>query len=415
MKPIFNILFCLVCAFQLAAQRDSVTIEISTDTAAFEKQQFIDRYDYLAGTKEPLKRVLKWDALGTIAISRIALAGEFKLSKAFSVQGRFSWDFGNPLLFCDNCIKESNLTLGLEGRYYLGMARRIRKGKSANNMTGAYAGLEILETFDLKNNIGSNISTTARLGFQTRLFRMGYLDWSYGLGYQPGGVFNRGGVYMSSRVGIGLMFGTPKPAQTASYCEVLNCFREERSMFKIDLLNLVRLAPRYVGLNPNIAWESKLGRSAFSLNVEASVASSNYKVQNLGYFKDDSIHLYSGVLRTLSVYGSIQPRWYFLQKRRIAKGKDGNNLSGLYVSSTIGYVQTVKATPSEIYNFYNRRSYFNITPSIGYQQRLFKNLYVNYDWQLGRFFYYPKEKKWEHNTQLLDFFLFQSLKIGLAF
>ena len=96
MKPTFNILFYLFCAFQLAAQRDSVTIEISTDTAAFEKQRFIDRYDYLTGTKEPLKRVLKWDVLGMLPtdlnnaqnlVDGLALTGEIKLTNAISIQG----------------------------------------------------------------------------------------------------------------------------------------------------------------------------------------------------------------------------------------------------------------------------------------------------------------------------------------
>lgn len=424
MKFAFNTLFCLLCAFQLAAQRDSVTIEISTDTSAFEKQRFIDRYDYLTGTKEPLKRVLKWDLLGVLPTysnnnlanpSGINLAGEFKVSKAFSLQGSFSWDYGNPLFFCDNCLKESFLTVGLEARHYLGMASRIRKGKSANNMTGAYTGLEILKTLDMRNLEAHKPFMAARVGFQTRLFRRGYLDWSYGLGYQASGINRKGGTYISSRVRMGLMFGTPKPTQTASYCEVLNCFREERSMFKIDLLGIAQFNQRYTVLNPNVTWESKLGNSAFSLNVRAATALWWSKIENFSYVKDDSVYSYSGTSRNISLYGGIQPRWYFLQKNRIAKGKDGNNLSGLYVATEMGYSRTLKSTLEDLRDISFGHSTFSITPSVGYQQRLFKNLFVNYDWRLGGFAYLTKEKQWVRNTQFLDFFLFHSIKIGLAF
>ena len=424
MKPIFNILFCLTCAFQLAAQRDSVTVEISTDTATFEKQRFIDRYDYLTGTKEPLKRVLKWDVLGILPTDLknaqnfaigLSLTGEIKLTNAISIQGTANvGTFRTSPLFVD-IHRQWFLNVGIESRYYLNMPRRIRQGKSANNMTGPYVGLGISETFGLNYDAGgTDPAATARVGFQTRLFRRGYLDWSYGLGYQSSDIFGNGGVYGSSRIGLGLMFGTPKRKESASYCEVLNCFREERSLFKIDLLNIARFGPNHTFLNPNITWEHKLGNSAFSINMGTSLTKWRGKYRSSTPF-GDSIIIREGNYTGLSVGAHVEPRWYFLQKHRIAKGKDGNNLSGPYIATAVEYSTNLKSSQDGVNGGNVYQYVVAITPSIGYQQRLFKNFYAGYEWHLGKFSYHSTLKTWDQNTTWSDFLLQHAFKMGIAF
>ncbi|MEO6758216.1 MAG: hypothetical protein ABIO24_02100, partial [Saprospiraceae bacterium] len=76
---------------------------------------------------------------------------------------------------------------------------------------------------------------------------------------------------------------------------------------------------------------------------------------------------------------NVQPRWYFLQKHRIAKGKSGNNLSGIFAGIMGGYQYTMQVGGIQ-YN--DRANIFYMAPHLGIQQRLFRNGFVQYKFGL---------------------------------
>ena len=73
---------------------------------------------------------------------------------------------------------------------------------------------------------------------------------------------------------------------------------------------------------------------------------------------------------------NVQPRWYFLQKHRIAKGKSGNNLAGVFAGMMGAYRLTKRA--SEVTYGVDRENAFYLAPHLGAQHRLFRNGFINF-------------------------------------
>jgi hypothetical protein len=207
-------------------------------------------------------------------------------------------------------------------------------------------------------------------------------------------------VFFNTRVAIGLALAAPRAGKgsgSQSYCDVLRCFLEERQMFRFDLLQLVQFRSDYVQFKPSFAYERKIGESPFSVELEGAFTGTGRKL----YFTGDERTWgweYKAAL-------SAEPRWYFLQKNRIAKGKSGNNLAGVYGGVNARY----KWHYSEIYN-QNWEKGAQLSPIVGFQYRLFRNGFVNYKfgvaWDEVQFdrFEFSDPSHW-----------FSEMKIGLAF
>jgi hypothetical protein len=383
MKKHILLFVVMITAFAplFAQSSDTTFVTITQDTGRIEKQRFIDRYDAIFGTKEPQRFMLKWNALPVIPNRfqgeginlfdtyqpGLEVAAEIKIHPAFSILTGFD------LLPSSIRGQDYSFSNNLEGRWYFDMPRRIRKGSSANNFIGRYISMEYRKTW---NSIPMYSSYMASLnaGFQTRLLRFGYLDWRYGVGYAPSSFYSRGGFFGDAKIALGLILGSPKKstAQGASWCEVLNCFREERSLFKVDLLHVLEFAKdRMLKINPNIAYEQKIGDSPFSIEGKTGLAWGRYQ------FGATNI---SG-LSYQSASVAIEPRYYFLQKRQIARGKSGNNLNGLFfgINAHLWATRTFWTYPDNALNTTDKIARAMVSPVIGVQQRLFGNTYIGYN------------------------------------
>ncbi len=298
-----------------------------------------------------------------------------------------------------------NLGFGLEPRLYLGMRRRIEAGLSADNLTGNYLGLRINYNrfrgwennpdFEGLLRLGDGevmpnrdaFSAFLTFGMQRRLLRYGYFDLNIGLGgahlqeleywrdpedgFLNSTVNNSWGPAFHVQVGLGLAFGEGRP-EDGRLCDAMLCFREERQMFKIDLINALQtLTPNYLGGILLVAYEKKLGRSPFSLQLEAET--------------DYSFYDYTGFTgRYVSLGVALGPRYYYNLKRRIAKGKSGNNLSADYLTLRLSATRTNQFEEDNVLNQETRDQRFLnflVTPAWGIQRRIFRHGYIGY--QIG--------------------------------
>lgn len=433
----------LFAATFVYAQNDSTTISIQQETGLPEKQRFIDRYDYVFGVLEPARFLFKWDAASMLPVlginadqsaytraeASVALGAEVKISPAFSLNASYQFGLGQNFgtIFSIDDPSYSHI-IRLEPRWYFGMPRRIRKGLSANNFSGNYFGLELLYA----GNAGKKEAqvprrlyqgAALRFGIQRRLFRYGYFDMSYGVGLRdyPATVYHRGAtnLFADARLAVGLALSTPKPGTRASsgYCDVLQCFREEKRMFKIDLFNLLRVASTdQAKSSARFAWEEKIAGSPFSIEAQVIFdgAYSNYK-----NFNQTVLKAYN-----LGFGGHIQGRYYYGLQRRIARGQSGNNLSGAYVGLQVDWRQNHGEWnqrgdfPPYLTESTSTQTTAGVAPVWGIQYRLFRRGFI--DFNLGAGWGTQKTttnnngqtSAWHEPRQL---HLVGGLRIGLAF
>ncbi|MBK7936464.1 MAG: hypothetical protein IPJ82_04995 [Lewinellaceae bacterium] len=432
MKHFATLLFVTFAGVTAFCQTgDTTFLSVAQDTGQFEKQRFINRYDYVFGTQKPTRLLFKWNVLAAMLpfnenennristpyddansdISRLELSAEYKINKFLSVHTTGSAGFLEGDFIKG---KQRRTEWRVEPRLYYDMPARIRHGKSANNLSGNYIGLEYGRVQQSRRdgpdpgNWFSSNTYSLRFGLQRRLFRFGYVDINAGAGfrnttYSGNPHFRDNPFFFNTRVALGLAIGAPKYRQGegSSYCDVLRCFQEDRQMFKIDLLRAVQLRSDMMRFSPSFAYERKIGESSFSVELEGALTAIGWDV----FITDEGRKL-------VWEYGmsvSAEPRWYFLQKSRIARGKSGNNLSGIYGAVNARYHWNYSAfilTPSRD----RWISAAQLSPIVGFQYRLFRNGFINYKfgvaWDELDFsrFEFTEPSHW-----------FSELKIGLAF
>jgi len=427
MKHKCLLLLCLHTAAILCAQTDtSKVFEIRTEQGVLEPQRIVGQYDEVFGIHEPARWLFKWDAAAATGIGSqddglpfggLRFDAEWKPGVAFSLNASYQ-------LGIDELLSDPDFTHGfrLEPRWYLGMRKRVSEGKGASNFSGNYLGLEVMH-FSRAATAESTLprliyrGAALRFGLQRRLFRRGYFDISYGVGVRdyPRTPYRRDltDIFSEARVGLGLALARPKPVSavsTSGYCEVLQCFREEQRMFKVDLFNLFRVATvDNLAGNARIALEQKIGASPFSIELEGQwngrygkyqfVGSPEYKQRRYGFG------------------AQFQTRYYYTQKRRIATGKSGNNLSGVYMAwqadwawaHTKTYGQTNPGGPdSET----SRRSHIRSGLLWGIQHRMFRQGFIDFNIGAG----------WQQNyggfpvpNDRAEFSFLGGLRVGWAF
>lgn len=380
--------------------------EIRTEEGVLERQRIVNPYDEVFGIHEPARWLFKWDAAGflpSLGINHeeydftkggLRFDLEWKPGTAFSVNA--SYQLGVNYLFDDPEIGSHSFRI--EPRWYFGMRKRVREGRGASNFSGNYLGLEIMQQYRVNKYLSPRPipnyrGAMARIGVQRRLFRYGFFDISYGIGIRDyfHTEFNRGsrGIFSEARVAAGLALARPGrklAAQSPAYCEVLQCFREERRMFKIDLYNLFRVfsTDALMGTT-HIAMEQKIGYSPLSVELEGRLG---------GYY---SRYEGGSIQKTYKGnYGlRLQTRYYYGQKRRIATGKSGNNLSGAYLAWQADWWQSYTTVKGYLPNTdlvnvtKGRQSQLATGLLLGVQYRLFKRGFIDFNlgggW--GRKFY----------------------------
>lgn len=412
---------------------DTSFVEIRQETGQIEKQRWSDPYEHIFGTMESTRWLFSMGSpfLSNIQSNPRLLGAEVKILPGLSVHGSIGLGFDLSYLSdkfnrIDRYEPSSVITpsAAIEPRWYYDMPRRIKRGKSANNMSGNYIGLRATYKHRISNLapadfIPGTSSVALRYGMQRRLFRFGVIDLGFGIGMQTNQWINskrKWNVFGNSEVGLGLALAQPKTKKTeGGVCEVLRCFREERQLWKVDLYRLFEIQDNNdfnTGLS--LGYERKIGDSPFSIEVTGGWSYQYY------YNDGRSYGPYDLTLKINSWSGLIQPRYYYSQKRRIAKGKSGNNLSGAYIGAEMIYIKAfVESSGGGCgaggcfpFNFRNNSESLGGSLLWGIQHRFFSHGFI--DFSVGNSIYefrydQPRIKEIKYINP------FARLRVGVAF
>lgn len=376
--PLFLIL--LISPTAIAQDTLRVTYSEEPDTLIV-RQKFIDRYDNVFMTRVPTRNLFKAGYTSSDARGIGIVAGyEYKVLPQLSVEASLYKKNNNTGdgIFVNAFKKQwaKDLWVGAKARWYYTMGKRIEKGLNANNFSGAYLAASIdrrlgnLDYFSLTNSNRHTIALTT--GFQSRVFNRGHIDISLGAYYldQDRTNVNRYHPYLarnlrnryfilSTQMTVGVAFGDWKRNVPTETCEVLLCDEEISNQWKLRFPE-ASLGLGQRSLRLGIAREAKFGNSPFSIDINT----------NAEFFDTELTRM-----KGFSIKTGLQGRYYFLQSMQIRRGKSGNNLSGFYTALEIAnYVARRNATA------YSPRidgQYWGVSFSAGFQQRLFKNIFID--------------------------------------
>ncbi len=375
----FTILVLMLCSHVAIAQGSSPVAE--TDETDFPSQQYQKSRD--------ISWALKYEANGIIRdndyfFNRFGLFNEVRASKRVSLNVGARLYRQSRLLFQDVLTEAEKKAawsweLSIEPRFNLSGNRNTFLGNYAGLRAQVETGYRFAEPF---------YKVLATLGtqrfFYTSIFNNidNAVDANIGLGisYQK----NRG---LRPSFQINMMQGAILSDIFRRYSpdnmppDRINEFQAKKNqqfLVKIDLFNTVTKADeRDVVGEMRIGYEQKIGKSPFALNIEGVVTPSLLK-NNLILRGDREVSKSSGTRLGLS----IEPRWYYDLKRRMAKGLSGNNLLGSYLSVEFLYQN------QHIQKYFNNGSKtvydaqsLTFTPLWGIQQQFSKRIF--YDFKLG--------------------------------
>lgn len=419
MKSIYLFfLMIIIPAFSFAQIEQN--IQIRTEEAHFEKQQFIPVKNCFACIQGDVKRAFKFN-YGNLFLPNENLADftndpsfispsymlefEQKLTTAFSINTKLEWQ---------NLIKKSpsvageiwvndelryeyvvdgfdNYVISFEPRWYMGKKQAIENGQSGDNLNGLYLGLNLsmnwwnsgkyvrpsgagiinARSFAKK---GTTQYAVLNLGWQQRFRDNGFVNFRLGTGFSKT-TRNLNNIPFAFRDLIGWTWPSDEKWKTLLYYQVSwgailekrtnlpenspkfwEYHEEEKDMWKIDLYNL------FQGLNQ----KSGFGRA--NIAYERKILNSPFSLESglqYHYRSDFELNNFSSQL----VF-QIEPRYYFLLNKHISQGKAANNLSSIYFGLLtewhVGKTSLVRNGNNLFYDF-----------AFGAQQRLFNHLFVD--------------------------------------
>jgi hypothetical protein len=358
--------------------QDSIAISYSQEPDTLVKQRFIDRYENVFMTKVPTRQMFKIGYSGYTGAG-FRLGYEFKILPHLSIEATIysklnQYDF-NTVAFGSG----RRFWASAKSRWYYDMGKRVDQALSANNFSGSYFGISYEQSIQEYGGLGLNAKNTGRFGlsygFQSRFFNRGYVDLSVGLFNKSdwknkflfeqdnSGFFSPKDFVLTTQSAFGIAMGDWKKSKRAPACEVLLCDEQISDQWKVQLPDIT-VGLRLQTGNTSIAYERRIGGSPFS--VEASVSAWLTRRTT-----SDVVHA------TYYFTGGVHLRYYYLQKMQLRRGSGGGNFSGPYAgigaSSLLSgfHVKDVQA------RYKDHAWYETATFSMGYQQRLFKSLYID--------------------------------------
>ncbi len=343
-KNYIGILLLLASQFNLSAQKDTSYQTIRQENGDYSAPIIETPADRLFRTKVPSK----W--MGKLNIAQFFWFGaEYKISPAFSIGAYYGLTFHNELdyNFLDNSAVSDYLSpsLAVKSRWYHDMQKRIKTGRSANNFGGKYLALEV-SMFDdlLMIKRWADRRIALRYGLQQRFLRNGYFDISIGAGITDNAYLKVFSTDQRMSAGIAVFLPKKKKSeQDGGLCDVLHCQDEQYKMLKINLYNVFNFQSTgknyHIVLRPNIAFERKIGRSPFSIEVDfATVFNSN----KFNYVSDFDRMVHSGRYADASWNATGELRWYYNMRKRMLSGRSGNNLSGAFIGAQLNRNSLIK-------------------------------------------------------------------------
>lgn len=442
---------------------DSVRITHTQETGTLEKQRFIDRYDYVFMTMEPTKWMLKGYGIRTVKpnnydlISKdrintpIEVAFERKLTPSFSISLGGIPQTATARLVNSRPATEysgrisSKLTIKAftELRWYYNLNQRIKEGKSANNFSGNYLSVRVEKHFINPQTLFRGYSFSSingqfitdkvyeashskiglAYGLQRRFLRNGLIDFSLNLNratffhaHQQIALKSGSGTSLPSvesynweinkanywqlhtEMRLGLAIGDFTRSSKQPLCDVLKCYENEKQLWKFTWPS-IRLAAKEQSFASSVAFERKILNSSFSINAQID-----------GYFFNQSItpSSISSKSQQLELWSSLQCRYYFLQKYRLAKHDGGSNLSGLYGALSLFNI-TERSSINTQYFYLNS---FELGPTLGFQQKIFNRGYIDYHFSFSK----SIDESRNYPRSIAGEFTFRpSFKLGFAF
>jgi hypothetical protein len=398
----------LTAATTASAQTDS--LRYSQESGTLKEQRFIDRYDYVFMTKEPTKWMVKAGVLSSSTFGGLVAGAEYKLSPSFSVGG-------------GAFFRSASSTFGTDAgwfgelRYYYNMKKRIAEAKSANNFSGNYFGIAYSSLFkqvrapvpyfsriDFSPTLPFARALEVRWGMQRRFFNHGIVDFGISGGLRSGleaGTFEIAEYMIQTNWGIGLAFGDFKRKKLPPLCDVLKCYDTQKSLWKLAWPDI------FIGYNSqsvstSFAYERQIGSSAFSLNLQNDLSLTN---------QYDIYYIYGARFKINSVT-YLQPRFYLGRQKRSQRAHNAASISGAYLG--ISLIHAYERINSNL--FYGAQNFvpyhaFELGPTVGYQQKIFKNGYLDFGLTVGK-----PLRRFDKTMFINDTYSFRpSFKLGFAF
>lgn len=298
--------------------------------------------------RDSIKYATEGEILESKAMNRLLksspLSYEHKVAPAISLSAILY-----PRAIANRSLLNLSLNLGIEGRYYYKMNRRVKSGKQASNLSGNYISLtgfagysistDTLNVAEGKTNDGITSGFALNWGSQRRVTPKIYIDNTLSLEYQS---FN-GDTDFSDFSVISLMtrsnfgFVLSKKKDPVDFFSEIKVHVNRNYAFRIETNNSFSLSKLYsysdrpdhwrMLLSPSLISEIKLGGSSFSLvqEVNTVVRFSNIENNVKGSFRATRFRY--------SV--NLGSRYYYKMKKKILKGQGGNDFSGPYVMASL--------------------------------------------------------------------------------
>lgn len=170
--------------------------------------------------------------------------------------------------------------------------------------------------------------------------------------------------------------------------EVMECVTDYKQFIKFGLQDVFSFTNAGIYFNPEIGYERAIAQTGLAFNVTTELVFSRrkaYEVESYGYNALDGASLDSSQSRVpvyserhylnQSVKFSMNPqlRWYFLQKRKLAKGENILPLEGVFLSVDASYATGSLEVFRDSWSF-DRGSAFAFGGGVGYQKLLFQKV-----------------------------------------
>ena len=401
----------LLCFSKSLIAQDTLRVETVVDSS-FKTPQYVAAYDDVFLSHQETKWLVKVDFMGLLlnkelklnsqsfllntpirnatnyssGIQTASLSFERKLTTNLSINAQIA----STQNFLDREVPfiDMPLTLMVEPRFYFRKKEEIKKGASGNNLNGSYVSFAVIfetnsKAFErdyhtyLNPSVYSNkLMGAINYGFQKRIFNRWYFDYKLGLGIHKATQsiwfsttnqqFNSAIVtknlwkaQLINNFSLGLALGKGK-RKNVNFCDFFRCFEEEKSLWKLDIRQILKAENYFISSNLNIGYEQKINKSAWSLNA---LLNTNILFRSIPRERDYGFSM------------AIEPRFYYNLKKNISKGASVNNLSGCYVSLELGSGLNYE----HYYPFFWNSSDWTIKsqnnwiiPKWGIQKRIFK-------------------------------------------
>lgn len=329
----WKLLLLLLIAFinynGVNAQTD--TLQYSEEIQEDSMVQYLTPLEYAFMMHEETPWMVKANMIITLNYGqtfKAKLSFENKIAKGFSLNTTLQYIFGGYEQFGNNDGYNA-FTISLAPRWYYGMAKSVKAGKSKWNLSGNYFSIgatywnaNINSFYRSVENLNF-FSIYGKWGIQHRFLKRGYIDFGikaevsfYSDKTQPTSYS------ISTYMDAGFAFAKDKQKLNKdALCSVLRCYESDRFLIKANLINFLSLGvynnELSIAFNPEVAFEIKLGQSPFSLNANIRVQSGYNRFNYRSYFR---------------LFTLFESRWYYNLNKRLLKGKTGNGLSANYIA-----------------------------------------------------------------------------------